>query len=116
MTGSIFLADVFALRGDIEAVRLAEMFNLFVESLVVLSTRTAEVLRPGDDTVRDVMVVVLVVVPAAAATRVRGFGATDVTVTVGREMGALNREEERFSHEIRKQKMNLPRGCGWLDS
>lgn len=99
MTGSIFLAEVFALRGDIEVVRLAEMFSLFVESLVALSTTTVDVLRPGDDTVRDVMVVVLVV-PAVADTGVRGFDATDVALTVGREMGALNIEEKCITHEI----------------
>lgn len=101
LTGSIFLVAVIALRGDIEVVRLPEMFSLFVESLVVLSTTTVDVLRPGDDTVREVMVVVLVV-PAAAVTGVRGFDVADVTLTVGREMGALNREENRFLHEIRK--------------
>lgn len=81
-------------------VRLPEMFSLFVESLVVLSTMTVEVLRPGDDTVRDVMVVVLVL-PVAVVTGARGFDVTDVTLTVGREMGALNREQ-RFTYEIRK--------------
>lgn len=89
LTGSIFLA-VIALRGDIEVVRLPEMFSLFVESLVVLSTTTVEVLRPGDDTVRDVMVVVLVV-PGEAVAGDRGFDVTDVTLAVGRDMGALNR-------------------------
>lgn len=86
---------VVALRGDIEVVRLAEMFNLFVESLVVLSTTTIEVLRPGDDTVRDVVVVVLVVA-AAAVTGARGLDVTDVTLAVGREIGALNIEEKWF--------------------
>lgn len=91
---------MFALRGDIEVVRLAEMFSLFVESLVALSTTPVDVLRPGDDTVRDVTVADFVV-PAVAVTGVRGFGATDVALTVGREIGALNIEEKRFTHENR---------------